>query len=64
MIAGAVVGAWLGADWVACLPKRNVQLGVDGALLLRQLELLTAVTLNRFFAAISTFGIGFYAPSA
>lgn len=84
MIAGAVVGSWFGAAWVARLPKRNVQLGVGGALLfaavallLRQFDLfpaggdalgltggklLTAVVLNCFFAAISTFGIGFYAP--
>ena len=84
MIAGAVVGSWFGAGWVARLPKRNVQLGVGGALLfacvallLRQFDLfpaggdalgltggklLTAVVLNCFFAAISTFGIGFYAP--
>jgi len=84
MIAGAVLGSWFGAGWVARLPKRNVQLGVGGALLfacvallLRQLDLfpaggdalgltggklLTAVVLNCFFAAISTFGIGFYAP--
>ena len=84
MIAGAVLGSWFGAGWVARLPKRNVQLGVGGALLfacvallLRQFDLfpaggdaigltggklLTAVVLNCFFAAISTFGIGFYAP--
>ena len=84
MIVGAVVGSWFGAGWVARLPKRNVQLGVGGALLfaavallLRQFDLfpaggealgitgtklLTAVVLNGFFAAISTFGIGFYAP--
>ena len=84
MIAGAVVGSWFGAGWVARLPKRAVQLGVGGALLfaavaliLRQFDLfpaggdalgltggklLTAVVLNCFFAAISTFGIGFYAP--
>ncbi len=84
MIAGAVLGSWFGAGWVARLPKRAVQLGVGGALLfaavallLRQFhlfpaggealgltgtKLLTAVVLNCFFAAISTFGIGFYAP--
>src|SRR5271157_2514882 len=28
MIAGAVVGAWFGAGWVAGLPKRSVQIGV------------------------------------
>jgi uncharacterized membrane protein YfcA len=84
MIAGAVTGSWFGAGWVAQLPKRNVQLGVGGALLfaflvllMRQFDLfpaggdslgltgaklLTAVVLNAIFAAISTLGIGFYAP--
>jgi uncharacterized membrane protein YfcA len=84
MIAGAVVGSWFGAGWVARLPKRQVQLGVGGALLfaflvllLRQFDLFpaggdalglsgaklfTAVVLNSLFAAISTLGIGFYAP--
>ena len=84
MIAGAVVGSWFGAGWVAGLPKRNVQLGVGGALLfafavmlMRQFDLfpaggaalgltgvklLIAVVANAVFAAISTLGIGFYAP--
>ena len=84
MIAGAVAGSWFGAGWVAQLPKRNVQLGVGGALLfaflvllMRQFDLfpaggdalgltgvklVTAVVLNSIFAAISTLGIGFYAP--
>lgn len=84
MIAGAVVGAWFGAGWVAGLPKRGVQIGVAVALLLafvallmRQLDLfpaggdalgltgyklLFAVFANAVFGAISTLGIGFYAP--
>ena len=84
MIAGAVFGSWLGAGWVARLPKRNVQIGVGGALLfafavllMRQFDLfpaggealgltggklVVAVVLNTVFAAISTLGIGFYAP--
>lgn len=33
MIASAVVGAWLGAGVVAHLPKRRIQLGMGGALL-------------------------------
>ena len=40
MIAGAVVGSWFGAAWVARLPKRNVQLGVGGALLFAAVALL------------------------
>ena len=84
MIAGAVVGSWFGAGWVAGLPKHKVQLGVGGALLvaftvmlMRQfdlfpaggnalgltgIKLLIAVVANCLFAAISTLGIGFYAP--
>lgn len=84
MIAGAVVGSWLGAAWVAGLPKHKAQLGVAFALLfafvvllLRQFDLFPAggdalglsgtklaiaVSLNCVFAAISTLGIGFYAP--
>lgn len=84
MIAGAVVGAWFGAGWVAGLPKRNVQIGVGVALLvaflvllMRQFDLfpaggdalgltgyklLFAVFANAVFGAISTLGIGFYAP--
>ena len=84
MIAGAVTGAWFGAGWVAGLPKRKVQMGVGGALLIaflvmlaRQLDLFPAggdalglqggklvfaIVANGLFAAISTLGIGFYAP--
>lgn len=84
MIGGAVAGSWFGAGWVAHMPKRNVQIGVGGALLfafvvllMRQFDLfpaggdalgltggklIVAVTLNTVFAAISTLGIGFYAP--
>jgi uncharacterized membrane protein YfcA len=84
MIAGAVVGSWFGAGWVAALPKRSVQIGVGGALLfafavllMRQFDLfpaggdalgltgaklIAAVVFNTVFAAISTLGIGFYAP--
>ena len=84
MIAGAVVGAWFGAGWVAGLPKRSVQIGVAVALLvafvvllMRQFDLfpaggdalglsgyklLFAVLANALFGAISTLGIGFYAP--
>ncbi len=84
MIAGAVVGSWFGAGWVAALPKRSVQIGVAVALLvafvvllMRQFDLfpaggdalsltgyklLFAVFANAVFGAISTLGIGFYAP--
>ncbi len=84
MIAGAVVGSWFGAGWVAGLPKRSVQIGVAVALLvafvvllMRQFDLfpaggdrlgltgyklLFAVFANAVFGAISTLGIGFYAP--
>jgi hypothetical protein len=34
LIAAAVAGAWLGAGVVAGLPRRQVQLGMGGALLL------------------------------
>src|SRR5208283_3552862 len=40
MIAGAVVGAWFGAGWVAGLPKRGVQIGVAVALLVAFVVLL------------------------
>ncbi len=84
MIAGAVAGSWLGAGWVAGMPKRKVQIGVGFALLvafvvmlMRQFDLFPAggdalgltggklaiaVVANCVFAAISTLGIGFYAP--
>lgn len=84
MIAGAVVGAWFGAGWVARMRKRTVQIGVGVALLvavavmlmrqfdwfppggdalgLRGPRLLLAAVANGIFAAISTLGIGFYAP--
>jgi uncharacterized membrane protein YfcA len=84
MIAGAVVGAWFGAGWVARMRKRDVQIGVGAALLvafvamlMRQFDLfppggdalglngrrlLLATVANGIFAAISTLGIGFYAP--
>jgi uncharacterized membrane protein YfcA len=84
MILGAVAGSWFGAGVVAGLPRRKVQIGVAGALLvacivllMRQFDLfpaggaalglsgwklLTAVVCNGLFAAISTLGIGFYAP--
>lgn len=84
MVAGAIVGAWIGAGVVARMPKRKVQTGVGGALLvafvvllMRQLDwfpsggdalglsggkLIAAVTFNFLFGAISTLGIGFYAP--
>ncbi len=41
MIASAVVGAWLGAGVVARLPRRPIQLGMGGALLVAAL-LMTA----------------------
>ena len=85
MIASAVAGAWFGAGWVAGLPKRKVQFGIGGALLvaflvmlmgqldlfpaggdalaLRNGKLVFAMAANGLFAAISTLGIGFYAPS-
>jgi uncharacterized membrane protein YfcA len=84
MIGGAVMGAWFGADWVAGLPKRKVQIGVGSALfvaflamLMRQLDLFPAggdaiglqgrklvfaIVANTLIAAVSTLGIGFYAP--
>lgn len=84
MILGAVAGSWFGAGIVASLPRRKVQIGVAGALLvacavllMRQFDLFpaggaalglsgwklpTAVLCNALFAAISTLGIGFYAP--
>jgi uncharacterized membrane protein YfcA len=84
LIAGATAGGWFGAGLVAGLPRRNVQYGVGGALLvaviamlMRQLDLFPAggpglslegwrlavgVAGNFFFGAISTLGIGFYAP--
>jgi uncharacterized membrane protein YfcA len=37
MIASAVVGAWLGAGVVARLPKKKIQLGMGGALLVAAL---------------------------
>ncbi len=37
MIMSAVVGAWLGAGIVASLPKRRIQLGMGGALLIAAL---------------------------
>ena len=85
MIAGATVGAWFGAGWVAGLPQRQVRIGVACALLIaflamlaRQLELypaggatlglsggklVFAVAANALIGAISTLGIGVYAPS-
>ena len=84
MIAGATLGAWFGAGWVAGLPLRRVRIGVGCALLaafvallMRQLawfpaggaalgltggKLAIAVAANAVIAAISTLGIGFYAP--
>jgi len=84
MIAGATLGAWFGAGWVAGLPLRQVRIGVGCALLaafvamlMRQLalfpaggealgltggKLAAAVAINASIAAISTLGIGFYAP--
>ncbi len=84
MIGSAILGAWIGAGFVARLPKRFVQFGVGAALLLavvfifmRQLNLfpaggnalelhgsrlIAAAVANGIFAAVSTLGIGFYAP--
>jgi uncharacterized membrane protein YfcA len=60
LILSSVAGAWIGAGFVAGLPKRTVQVCMGGtllaavvAMLARQLDL---------FPAISTLGIGFYAP--
>ncbi len=33
MIAASVAGAWLGADFVSCLPRRRIQLGMGAALI-------------------------------
>ncbi len=84
LIGSAILGAWIGAGFVAQLPKRFIRLGVATALflavlfmLMRQLNLfpaggsalelhgsrlIAAAVANGIFAAISTVGIGFYAP--
>lgn len=84
LIAAATAGGWFGAGKVAGLPRRKVQIGVGGALLvavvailmrqfdlfpqggsgleLRGWRLATGVAGNFLFGAISTLGIGFYAP--
>ena len=84
LIASATAGGWFGAGLVAGLPRKHVQYGVGGALLvaviamlMRQLELFppggsgvelqgwrlaAGVAGNFLFGAISTLGIGFYAP--
>ena len=84
LIASATVGGWIGAGWVAELPRRTVQVCVGGALLIgvaamlmRQFDLFPAggdslqlrgwrlalgMAGNLLFGAISTLGIGFYAP--
>ncbi len=41
MIASAVVGAWLGAGVVARLPKKRIQIGMGGALLVAALLMAT-----------------------
>jgi uncharacterized membrane protein YfcA len=45
MIASAVVGAWLGAGVVSRLPKKQIQIGLGGALVVAAL-LLTAFQFN------------------
>jgi uncharacterized membrane protein YfcA len=45
MIASAVVGAWLGAGVVSRLPKKHIQIGLGGALIVAAL-LLTAFQFN------------------
>ena len=84
LIASATAGGWFGAGLVAGLPRKHVQYGVGGALLvaviamlMRQLDLfpqggsgvelqgwrlVAGVAGNFLFGAISTLGIGFYAP--
>jgi len=84
LIAGATAGGWFGAGLVAGLPRRRVQYGVGGALLvaviamlMRQFDLFpqggsglelqgwrlgAGIAGNFLFGAISTLGIGFYAP--
>jgi len=49
MIAGSVLGAWLGAGIVASWPRRKVQIGMGGAL-------LVAAALMFITAAQATFG--------
>lgn len=44
MIAAAVVGAWLGAGFVARLPRRHVQVGMGSALLVAALLILGRLT--------------------
>ena len=84
MIASTTIGAWFGADLVAKLSRRAVQLGMGGALitaattmLMSQFHLfpaggvalkLTGLSLaigmlgGFLFGALSTLGIGCYAP--
>jgi uncharacterized membrane protein YfcA len=84
LIASSVVGAWWGAGLVSRLPRRAIQLGVGGALLvavtfmtmselhwfpvggtqlsLHGVGLLIGMVGTCLFGALSTLGIGFYAP--
>ncbi len=78
LIASAVVGAWWGAGLVRKLPRRAIQFGMGGALTASILFLAMGelhwfpvggekLALGGFlgtcvFGAVSTLGIGFYAP--